>query len=470
MLRKLPAVLNWGLRAYGTDPQVWGGDKACVHEWRSAGVLRKGVPQGAGGQRADRDVSAQNAAQSLPAGDICLRCNAWRGELGSEPTIRLFVEHIVEVFAEVWRVLRDDGALWCNMGDSYCSTAPGTFAAGSSLTSTLVRHARLDAQDAERAKSKRPPTPEGLKPKDLCGIPWRCAFALQEAGWYLRSDIPWVKRAAMPESVADRPAKALEYVFLLTKSQRYFFDMEAVRRKGSGVSGGACFGAQTKISDADKTQDGGHAVTNGGLVQSRKLASKEERAKYDAGRNFRNADLWFESVSRDGLCGIGDELVGLDVTPEAFSGAHFATFPRRLIEPLIKAGTSEKGCCAECGAQWGRVVERTAMVLARSERQHDKGRTRSSGTMLEPPKSSTTGWQPSCSCNAACIPCTVLDPFLGSGTTGLVSEALGRSWIGVELNEQYAEIARKRIAAGYEPPKQAKPLKAQLTLISGEDS
>ena len=262
----------------------------------------------------------------------------------------------------------------------------------------------------------------------------------------------------MPESCTDRPTSALEYVFLLTPSSRYFFDMEAVRQKHSGPP----------VSHYGVAH-GGEGDRDGKTWQT--LAPNRMREYNPAGRAFRNTDFYYASLKEPhGLICVGDELVGLDVVSEAFKEAHFATFPRRLVEPMIKAGTSERGCCPECGAPWVRVVDKQA----RTTRPIPKviRRDLSPGVCGDPGRhvteTRTVGWKPGCECCihtevisgfTACshqdgepcsppkpIPCTVLDPFDGAGTTRLVAKQLGRRGIGIELNESYAAMAKKRIA------------------------
>jgi len=219
-------------------------------------------------------------------------------QIGLEPTLPQFINRLVGVFAEVRRVLRDDGIFWLNIGDGYTSGNRGWRAP--------------DKKNPARAMSIRPDTPEGLKPKDLMGIPWRVALALQDDGWYLRADIVWNKPNAMPESVKDRPTRAHEYLFMLTRSERYFYDAKSI----------------VEIN----------------------------------GRNCRS--VW-------------------SVNTQPFAGAHFATFPPKLVEPCIRA----------------------------SSRPGD----------------------------------FVLDPFFGSGTVGVVSQELDRRYVGIELNPSYLDIAVERL-------------------------
>jgi DNA modification methylase len=175
-------------------------------------------------------------------GDFCKSCGAWRGSLGLEPTPELYVRHIVEVMREVRRVLRKDGTLWLNLGDSYA----GSWGNKGHRRETK-RLNRFDVIPPEISPPTARPANYGLKPKDLVGIPWRVAFALQADGWWLRSDIIWHKVNPMPESVRDRPTRSHEFLFLLTKSRRYFFDQEAVREPTA--SGGKPSGNKTRFVD-----------------------------------------------------------------------------------------------------------------------------------------------------------------------------------------------------------------------------
>ncbi len=234
-----------------------------------------------------------------------LRDYAYEGQIGLEPTLPEFIDRLVAVFREVHRVLKEDGTLWLNIGDGYTSGNRGWRAP--------------DKKNPARAMTVRPQTPEGLKPKDLLGIPWRLALALQEDGWYLRADVIWNKPNAMPESVRDRPTRAHEYIFMLTKNDHYYYDAEAIM-ESNGVSGRL--------------------------------------------RNRRT--VW-------------------DVNTHPCKEAHFATFPPRLIEPCIFA----------------------------SSRSGD----------------------------------FVLDPFFGTGTVGVVCEKLRRKYVGIELHEEYVELAVKRLVA-----------------------
>jgi DNA modification methylase len=284
-------------------------------------------------------------------------------------------------------VLRDDGTCWLNIGDSYANNQPRGHYGDQADTST-GRHGEL---------VQRNWAAWDLKPKDLSMLPARLALALQADGWWLRSDIIWHKPNPMPESVTDRPTSAHEHVFLLTKSERYFYDADAVRE------------AASENTHPGYASNGAKTVANADAFGVKPSAFDGYRPP---NRNARN--VW-------------------TIPTEAFPEAHFATFPTALVERCIKAGTSERGCCAGCGTPWVREVEReTVRQLA--------------DAVGERP-SASTGWAPACRCrNARTKPCMVLDPFGGAGTTGLVADRMQRDAVMVELNDSYCAMVRERIA------------------------
>jgi DNA modification methylase len=356
------------------------------------------------------------------------------GQIGLESTPDAYVARMVEVFREVRRVLREDGTCWVNLGDSYaggggfCPTSPSNLAGAKQTT-----------QGSKPGGIK----PQGtIKAKDLVGIPWRVAFALQADGWWLRQDIIWHKTNPMPESVRDRCTKAHEYVFLLTKSERYYYDADAVSEAVACVRGpGNKKPLKGVIEDPKK-----HA-TRAGL---HKAAERWREEGPPESRNRRS--VW-------------------TITTKPYSGAHFAVMPSDLVEPCIKAGCPEQ-CCSVCGSPWVRVVERKRVMrheLPVGDPNYRPGRyTSKAGGADEYSNgggqafsfSSTKGWAPSCECQrmmcdavmmgdhgvaVSTIPGTVLDPFAGSGTTLAVAAELGRSGIGCELNPEYIALAERRI-------------------------
>jgi DNA modification methylase len=336
------------------------------------------------------------------------------GQIGLEKTPEEYLATMTAIFHEVKRVLRDDGTLWLNMGDSY--------AAGKSGRDDSGGNGKFGGPRIEISQRK---APNGFKPKDLMMMPSRLAMALQADGWYLRSMMPWVKRNSMPESATDRPSSAVEYMFLLSKSQKYYYDAEAVRVPNNDLD--------TKPRHFRKTGDG-ETLRNdtGNPYQPR------------SGRNRRNSDSFFESWQ--GLYEEDDEPLALIVNPQPFSGAHFATFPEKLIIPCIKAGTSEKGQCATCGSPWVREIIHKANYEKREPAYApNSGPSKVDSSGWKPPTITDNGWSPACSCNAEVVPQIVLDIFMGSGTVAVVAEKLGRRWTGIELNPEYIKLAEKRI-------------------------
>lgn len=336
-----------------------------------------------------------------------LRDYGVEGQVGLEKTPEEYIAHLVEVFREVHRVLRDDGTLWVNMGDSYASRG------GPEPAQTKWQ---VDGASATQ-NGGRTRTSGSLKHKDLIGIPWMLAFALRADGWYLRSDIIWHKPNAMPESVRDRPTKVHEYIFLLTKSAKYYYDAEAVKEE-----------------NADPTR------TN---YKPGKEAYSEGNVHDSSGRKRRNDG--FQAYAEGKICHGRNRRTVWTVMTKPYAGAHFATFPPDLVEPCVLAGTSERGVCPVCNAPWERLTERTSMVIDRSSRTHKFGRTRTSGKMVEPPSSSTIGWKPTCVHDVLPVPATVLDPFCGSSTTGAVARKHGRHYIGIDLNPDYLLLSQKRM-------------------------
>lgn len=355
----------------------------------------------------DQGVMWQPVTYAPMAGLPTITVPAMQCDLGMEPTPEAYVGHLMLVMREMWRVLRADGVCWVNLGDSYNGSggAGGDYSEGG-------------------LKSGQPKYPgrrvSGLKPKDLCMIPARFALAAQADGWYLRSDIIWAKPSCMPESVTDRPTKAHEYIYLLTKSTKYFYDAEAIKEGSTGQTGkAATFKRETKD----------HLLPGQSAIQRR----IERGDSFDTGgRNKRS--VW-------------------TVATNPYHGAHFATWPEKLCEPMILAGTSSHGVCPKCGAQWERVVGKTggnweerkaAGAPMRYGMNNNKGEAI---TNYGNSATTTTGWQPTCTCDAGePIPATVLDPFNGSGTSGRAANRLGRYYIGVDISAEYlTELAPERL-------------------------
>ena len=335
-----------------------------------------------------------------------LRDYGVEGQFGLEETLEEYIDKTVLLFEELRRVLKPQGTVWWNLGDSYAnkSSAWGGRGKNSILNNTGLK-------DKQRRNTI---VPEGLKAKDLMMIPARVAIALSENGWYLRSEIIWHKPNPMPESVKDRPTSAHEKIYLFAKNKKYYYDADAIREK-----------AKTKPTIRNKSAEGYQADYAKG-----KRFSEGERTYGNGYANKRN--VW-------------------TVTTKPFKGAHFAVFPPDLIEPCIKAGSSEHGCCSECGNPYERDTK-VVSVPQRTTRDNMVGvipgrdkTSRMNSKEMESLVREEIGWIATCKCNADVVKSVVLDPFGGSGTTGLVANNLGRDAILIELNEKYVEIAKKRI-------------------------
>ncbi len=335
------------------------------------------------------------------------------GQIGLESTPEAYVARMVEVFREVRRVLREDGTCWLNLGDSYART--GGWASNDGLDGCKrVESGRAKTNCNNGSGQKCPAT---LKEKDLVGIPWRVAFALQSDGWWLRQDIIWHKPNPMPESVRDRCTKAHEYVFLLTKSERYFFDAVAVSEAASGRA------------------PGNSRPTKAGRQDDKRLRTSANLHHIGQRETRNRRSVW-------------------TITTKPYSGAHFAVMPSDLVEPCIKAGTSEHGCCQKCGAPHQRDVVRSRVATRPATHTKVTGDPLVDGNrdpQRHVTETTTTGWSPSCRCDAGDpVPCTVLDPFAGSGTTLAVAAQCGRSGVGCELNPEYVKLAYERIGKARE--------------------
>ena len=371
----------WGLRDYGTEPQVWGGIPTCSHHFVPAGFIHRGGPQGKTGALITRDRTAANAVKDRRCGDSCLTCGAWRGELGLEPTPALWVQHIVEVFALAWEVLEDDGTLWVNFGDCYTDGGRGA------STGSTLQGGRHNQEESRKAVSRA--TFKGLPPKNLIGQPWRAAFALQDFGWILRQDIIWAKPSPMPESCTDRFTKAHEYLFLLSKKPRYYFNQEAIKEPVTGGAHARGNGVNPKAMKPVSGHDhgpGGHDTLE--FARSKKDQARADQGLVD-GTKFGRFPGW-RNKQNESFSGSVNQLVEKRnkrsvwwIPSEPYPEAHYATFPTGLVRPCILAGS----------------------------RPGD----------------------------------TVLDIFGGSGTVGEVSLEYGRNCILIDLDPKNESLMRDRI-------------------------
>jgi DNA modification methylase len=447
-------------------------------------------------------------------GSMRIHVPKWEGCLGLEPTPEMFTAHIVYGFREVWRVLRNDGTLWINFGDTYTSTG--------GHTDTACNERRGQYNLGNRPEhNKRDLRVRGTKEKDLVGIPWRVAFALQAEGWYLRRDQIWHKPNCMPESAHDRPTTSHEYIFILSKAPRYFYDAEAIKEPSSPNSHPRGAGVNPKAKPHGRNSRMNVARDVGHADRSVKQNASFSAAVKDLVPNRNSRSVW-------------------RITTKPFKGAHFATFPPEIPRRAIMAGTSERGACGKCGAPWERIVGKSTSFESGSGKAGNlpvgkNGYAVQGGniSIRSGPvcSTTTTGWQPTCICHGKfvkrqviiparitpeqaarwgadkngeyngqstkdhtaagvqdasaikqriienatksrtktvrvyepaipldqhpIVPCQVLDPFGGSGTTGEVALTLGRLCTLIELSEEYLELIKSRCSQALEKKVQA---------------
>ncbi|MHA1248767.1 MAG: DNA-methyltransferase [Candidatus Helarchaeota archaeon] len=371
----------WGLRYYGESTfKVWDGDPNCEHEWQfQEGMRYRGGTKNSIGNFKDHLHFTQRFA-------FCKKCGAWYGQLGLEPTLEMYIDHLLQITAELKRVLKDTGVMYWNHGDCYGGSNCGRY--------DWRETASISRSELYRYK----PSPQSkLKPKCLALQNYRLILRMiDEQDWILRNIVIWYKPNHLPDSVKDRFTRAYEPIFMLVKNKKYWFDLDAVRVE---------YESDTMIE----------------------LLNGHNSEEFIIGKN--PGDLWTIPV-------------------QPFKDAHFATFPPRLIEPMIKS-SCPRWVCKKCGKPRERIIERTKVI----KQSEPKPYTADTEFITHGTYDSTLhavairkciGWT-DCGCNAGWEAGIVLDPFMGSGTVAIVAQRLGRNWIGIELNPDYIEIANKRL-------------------------
>jgi len=384
------------------------------------------------------------------------------GQFGLEETPEQWCQNLVGVFREVRRVLKPTGTLWLNCGDSYISKPHGygethdpKYKAGRNRS-----HERLSRGNRQIQGS--------YKSKDLVGQAWMLAFGLRSDGWYLRRDIIWHKPNCMPESAKDRPTTAHEYIFLLSKSETYFYDYIAVMEPTTGNSHARGSGVNPKAVGGWEEGHGRHSAVE---FSTKRVGGSNSRMRVDRDPHHQTPAKVRAKQNRSfsaavaGLVSQRNCRSVWSIPTAPFRGAHFATFPPRLVERCIRAGSSERGCCSICGAPWVRTVHSeslpriettprqarkwTEIEQRRNRRDNPQRGVLGSGVSHNVAYSrvSAVGWEPTCSCSLAGdpVPAMILDPFAGACTTLMVAEGLGRSSVGIEISAEYIAMASRRL-------------------------
>lgn len=385
----------WGLRDYGAPAVVFGGDIECEHNWQTI------VKPAAHGRSDPADTkNDRSATRFAHESDTCQLCGAWRGQLGLEPTIGMFIEHLAEIFRECKRVLKPTGTCWVNMGDSYYTGAGATRSPGGGTQGK-------EFKGPQTQPNRVPGSCGNLKKKSLIGQPWRLTFAMMDDGWTCRSDIIWEKPSAMPESAKDRPTRSHEYIFMFTKSERYWYDPDAISEKvtgnahtrGSGINpkavagwntgpGSHCVIEHTKAPDlggANSRMRKNRVSTNNepqGLESRMKSIASERLGRGPGWRRKQNESF---SSAVSGLVETRNARTVWTIASQPFKGPHFATFPEEVPRRCILAGCPVGG--------------------------------------------------------------VVLDIFVGSGTTLKVAIENGRKAIGIDVNPSNVPLIKKRLAS-----------------------
>ena len=375
--------------------------------------------------------------------------DGWKGELGKEPTPQMYVSHMTLICTEIYRVLRNDGTFWLNIGDSHAGSGCGPSGKNASIKNQTERQGHVGTQQ---------PIPTGFKRTDIFGVPFRLGISLQESGWYWKDCIPWLKHNGMPGSYKTRPVSNIEWILILTKTPTPYYDYVAVMQKSSesykkdrrptGVLRQRV-NPETKYNRDEnqfKKQDHtGNSTYTGFNARWAETGGADKRL-------LRSSDFFFQSFQ--GLW-LDEEMepMAMVVNPQGYKGHHFASFPVMLPEMCLLASTSEKGVCPECGAPWKRIVNKNSFVTRPTFGNEDQKQKLEPGNAQGLERTGghvacsveTTGWQPTCPHNLPPIPATILDPFAGSSATGVACDWHNRTYIGIELNPGYCKLGEQRI-------------------------
>ncbi len=412
----------WALRDYGSDVEsIWDGEENCEHEW--------GREIEASGSRSNDDSNDERKEvfgkrDNMPKSNFCSKCGAWKGQLGLEPTFDLYIKHLCNIFDEVKRVLRDDGTIWINLGDTY----GGSGGASGHTEETKNLGYKTSQMGAVASGSK------SASAKCLTMIPQRFAIEMVNRGWILRNTIIWHKRNCMPCSVKDRFTVDFEYIFFFSKKKKYYFETQYEE-----------YAESTKEDHRfEKAKQEG--ITD--LMGNKKVGysgGKNIKDGYEISKSQNPIEVR-NSVFNKGLQEGRNKRTVWTINPKPFKEAHFAVYPEELCETPIKSGCPEF-VCVKCGKAKVLEIESEKIGGTPYYPQHKWQKEKGVGPRPRDyiAKKEIKGYKPTCNCNAGFTSGIVIDPFFGAGTTGLVALKQNKKFVGIELNPEYIEIAKKRL-------------------------
>ncbi len=407
----------WALRDYGTGGIVWDDNPDCEHEWGEK-IITKERGDAACGNTGNHSKRIKGQEEKQQHGNYCQKCGAWKGELGLEPTFDLYIKHLCDVFDKVKRVLKKSGTCFVNIGDTYSSAPTGN--KGHIKNELFEGTPKGDDYRDKIANATKNKPKTRIKEKSLTMIPFRFAIEMVNRGWILRNTIIWHKSNCMPSSIKDRFTVDFEYLFFFSKNKKYYFEQQ--------------FEELAESTKKDKRLDKG-------LVKHKSGKSNKDDCQYaikgmcanSKGRNKRT--VW-------------------NINSKPFKEAHFAVFPEELVETPLKAGCP-KEVCKKCGKPKklnieSQTQEKKKNVFLNTKYKNVKEEKLvrqgfDSSRIWKNPIRKNKGYYPTCKCNEGFESGIVLDPFFGSGTTGLVALKQGKKFIGIELNKEYIDIAKKRL-------------------------
>ncbi|MHB8559576.1 MAG: DNA-methyltransferase [Thermoplasmataceae archaeon] len=471
----------YGLRNYGASDVVWDGNSDCGHEWGY--IFPKSHKTGGnnvGKAKSTWIRSSRNAQEGGNSGTFCKKwkCNAWKGELGQEPSYKLYLQHLLQITKELKRILKPTGTMFWNIGDSYAGS--GGWEGKNEESVKYISNVHL----GKGAYPDKPPNRDNDIPaKSQMMIPERFSIALtDEQKWIRRNFLVWYKRSGMPESMDDRFSRKWEPIFFFTKNKRYYFNLDSIRKP---LSLSTSKELEKSYNGIGKKDYEGNGIQNPSEVKRRIVDNM--RQKYESTSAYKNLDgadqinenganpgdvfnnesiysflsdpsilsAFMDYLQEERPELLIDQVLDIPTMPHSFS--HFAVFPTTLVEPLIKAGCP-KEVCSKCGKPKMPFREKTGRTYdSRNGEYTDEGKyisrkvaetnnvSESSVFRTDLIQETKTVMKPSCSCNVNFIPGTVLDPFAGSGTVGVVAKKLGVSAILIEVVPEYVEIIKKRL-------------------------